>query len=54
MRCAIADFRENNGWKWESLSFVLPPLIREKIQATPMQEFGVEEDMLLWKFTKDG
>ena len=31
MRFTIADFRDNNDWKWESLSFVLPPLIKEKI-----------------------
>ena len=54
MRCEIADFHENNSWKWESLSFVLPFSVREKIQAIPMQEFGGGEDMLLWKFTKDG
>ena len=54
MRCEIADFRENNSWKWESLSFDLPFSIREKIQAIPMQEFGGGEDMLLWKYTRDG
>ena len=54
MSCAIVDFCENNDWKWKSLSFVLPPSIREKIQAIPMQEFGSGEDMLLWKYTKDG
>ena len=54
MKCEIADLRENNSWKWESLSFDLPLSIRDKIQAIPMQEFGGGEDMLLWKFTKDG
>ena len=54
MRFTIADFRDNNDWKWESLSFVLPPSIKEKIQAIPFQDYGSREDMLLWKFTKDG
>ena len=49
MKCEIADLRENNSWKWESLSFDLPLSIRDKIQAIPMQEFGGGEDMLLWK-----
>nr|POE76978.1 hypothetical protein CFP56_49691 [Quercus suber] len=54
MMLTIADFRDSSDWKWDSLSFVLTPLIKEKIRAIPLQEYGSEEDVLLWKFTKDG
>ena len=36
------------------MSFIFPPSIKEKIQAIPFQEHGSGEDVLLWKFTKDG
>nr|POE44776.1 hypothetical protein CFP56_77279 [Quercus suber] len=54
MQLTIAEFRSNFEWKWEALSFVLPPCIKEKIRAIPIREFGSGEDNLMWKFTKDG
>ena len=54
MQLTIADFWDNTDWKWESISFALPSSIKEKIQAIPVQEFGIREDVLMWKFTKDG
>nr|POE68772.1 hypothetical protein CFP56_53914 [Quercus suber] len=54
MQLTIVDFWDNNDWRWESLSFALPPCIKEKIRAIPVQEFGIGEDVLMWKFTKDG
>ena len=54
MQLTIADFQTNNDWRWESLSFALPPCIKEKIRAILVQEFGIGEDVLMWKFTKDG
>ncbi|KAL0013724.1 hypothetical protein SO802_000793 [Lithocarpus litseifolius] len=54
MQLTIANFRINNDWRWESLSFALPPCIKEKIRAIPVQEFGIGKDVLMWKFTKDG
>ena len=32
----------------------MPPCIKEKIRAIPVQEYGIGEDVLMWKFTKDG
>ena len=54
MQLTIADFWDNTNWKWESISFTLPSSIKEKIRAIPVQEFGIREDVLMWKFTKDG
>lgn len=54
MQINIADCRDCFGWKWERLSFVLPSCIKDKIRAIPFQEFGIGEDLLLWKCTKDG
>nr|POE50377.1 hypothetical protein CFP56_65818 [Quercus suber] len=54
MKLVIADIRDNQEWNWENLSFVLPPLIRDKIRAIPFQDFGDEKDVILWKHTKDG
>lgn len=31
MMLTIADFRDNIDWKWETLSFVLHPWVKEKI-----------------------
>ena len=33
---------------------ILPPTIKDKIRAVPCQEFGDENDVILWKHTKDG
>ena len=31
MNLTITNFQDNNEWKWESLSFVLPFSIKDKI-----------------------
>ena len=36
MKLTIADFRVNNDWKWETLSFVLPLSVKEIIRAIPV------------------
>lgn len=54
MQLTIVDFRTNNDWRWESLSFALPPCIKEEIRAILVQEYGIGEDVLMWKFMKDG
>ncbi|KAK9992498.1 hypothetical protein SO802_027483 [Lithocarpus litseifolius] len=54
MKLTIADIRDNHEWNWENLSFVLPPIIKDKIRAVPCQEFGDEKEVILWKHTKDG
>lgn len=54
MNLAIANIQDNHEWNWESLTFVLPPIIKEKIRAIPWQEFGDEKDVIMWKHTKDG
>lgn len=47
MNLAIADIQVNHEWNWESLSFVLPPIIKEKIRDIPCQEFGDEKDVIM-------
>ena len=42
------------GWKWETLSFELPASIKDRIKAIPRQLFGRGEDVIMWKFSKDG
>ena len=54
MNLAIADIRDNHEWNWENLSFVLPPIIKDKIRVVPCQEFGDKKDVIMWKHTKDG
>ena len=54
MKLAIADIRDNHEWNWENLSFVLPSTIKDKIRVVPCQEFVDENDVILWKHTKDG
>ena len=41
-------------WKWEVLSFELPPCIKDRIKAIPRQQVGSGEDVIMWKFSKDG
>ena len=53
MQLTIADFQGNLEWKWDRLSFELPPCIKERIRAIPFQECGSSEDTLMWKCTKD-
>ena len=42
------------GWKWEALSFELPANIKGRIKAIPRQLVGRGEDVIMWKFSKDG
>ena len=42
------------GWKWEALSFELPASIKDRIKAIPRQLVGRGEDVIMWKFSKDG
>ena len=42
------------GWKWEALSFELPASIKGRIKAIPRQLVGRGEDVIMWKFSKDG
>ena len=42
------------GWKWEALSFELPESIMDRIKAIPRQLVGRREDVIMWKFSKDG
>jgi len=42
------------GWKWEVLSFKLPPSIKERIKAIPRQQVGRGEDVIMWKHSKNG
>ena len=41
-------------WKWEVLSFELPPCIKDRIKAIPRQQVDRGEDVITWKFSKDG
>ena len=42
------------GWKWEALSFELLASIKDRIKAIPRQLVGRGEDVIMWKFSKDG
>ena len=42
------------GWKWEALSFELPASIKDRIKAILRQLVGRGEDVIMWKFSKDG
>ena len=50
---AIAKKFQNGKWDWRKISFDLPRVVTDKIQAIPMQLFG-EKDSLTWKFSYDG
>nr|POF24828.1 putative ribonuclease h protein [Quercus suber] len=41
-------------WKWEVLSFELPPGVKERIKAIPRQQVNRGEDVIMWKCSKDG
>ena len=42
------------GWKWEALSFELLASIKDRIKAIPRQLVRRREDVIMWKFFKDG
>ena len=52
----VADFMYSGGrgWNWEAISFDLPQGIKDKIRATPCQQAGRAEDIIIWKFSNDG
>ncbi|XP_050259653.1 uncharacterized protein LOC126704666 [Quercus robur] len=41
-------------WKWEVLSFEIPPCIKDRIKAIPRRLVDSGEDVIMWKFSKDG
>ena len=42
MQLTIADFWDNNDWKWESMSFALPHFIKEKIRVIPFKSLAMK------------
>ena len=50
----ISDIHQNRYWNFEKISFVLPKVVIDRIQAIPIQSFGKREDTLMWKFSADG
>lgn len=45
---------QGQGWKWEILSFELPPCIKDKIRAILRHQVGKGENIIIWKYSKDG
>ena len=45
----VADFMYSGGrgWNWEAISFDLPQGIKDKIRATPCQQAGRAEDIII-------
>ena len=50
----ISDIHQNGHWNFGKISFVLPRVVIDRIQAIPIQSFGEREDTLMWKFSADG
>ena len=50
----ISDIHQNGHWNFGKISFVLPRVVIDRIQAIPIQSFGEREDALMWKFSADG
>ena len=46
--------RQGGEWQWNAISFDLPPCIKGRILSTPIQLYGVKEDSMNWKASKDG
>ena len=42
------------GWKWDVLSFEIPPCIKDRIKAIPRRLVDSGEDAIMWKYSKDG
>lgn len=50
----VEDICGEYRWNWELLSFDLPEIIKDKIKAIPIQNYGHRKDTIMWKHTKDG
>lgn len=50
----VEKLRGVGGWKWDLISFDLLEIIKNKIKAVPILEFGHRDDSLMWKYTRDG
>ena len=46
--------RQGGEWQWNAISFDLLLCIKGRILATPIQLYGVKEDSMNWKASKDG
>ncbi|KAL0016946.1 hypothetical protein SO802_004015 [Lithocarpus litseifolius] len=50
----IEEIRQGGEWHWNAISFDLPPYIKGRILATPIQIYGEKGDYMNWKASKDG
>lgn len=50
----ISEIHQNGYWNLDKISFDLPRVVVDSIQAIPIQSFGEREDTLMWKFFVDG
>ena len=50
----ISDIHPNGQWNLGKISFDIPKVVIDRIQAIPIQSFGEREDTLMWKFSADG
>ncbi|XP_075661255.1 uncharacterized protein LOC142631065 [Castanea sativa] len=50
----VADMHQNGSWDWGKISFVLPQDMVDRIQAISIQLFGEIEDIMTWRFPRDG
>ena len=50
----ISEVHQNGNWNWGKISFDLPRMVVDRIQAIPIQAFGEREDTLMWRFSPDG
>nr|POE65570.1 putative ribonuclease h protein [Quercus suber] len=54
LNLTIAEVFQGGHWNWEKISYDLPREIKEQICDIPMQLWGEKEDIMMWKFTRDG
>ena len=54
MKLSKLLLRSIQEWKWEVLSFELPLCVKDKIKAISRQQVDRGEDVIMWKFSKDG
>jgi len=50
----MEDIRGKYRWNWKLLTFDLLEIIKDKIKAIPIQNYGHRKDTIMWKHTKDG
>lgn len=50
----IFEIHQKGYWNWEKISFDLPKVVVDRIQAIPIQSFGESEYTLMWNFSSDG